>query len=140
METLLCQPEQVRELLPQREPILMVDSLYSHSEQGCTAGLRIKKDNLFCLGGLFIAEGIIEHIAQSASLYMGYQSHQKEQGVAIGYLGEVKSFELFSSPRVGDQLVTSITIISYVMRIMLIAAETRCNGQLVATCRMKIST
>ena len=116
----------------------MVDALYKITENDCTTGLTILPDNLFCEDGFFTEPGLIEHIAQSASVFAGYNAKHKNQPALIGFIGEVKKYETFELPKAGDDLITCIHILSEVMNITLLSAETKVGDRMVAACQMKI--
>lgn len=135
----LFEGENIKKLLPQRNPILMVDTLYSADDVEGVAGLTVQDDNFFCEDGFFTEPGLIEHIAQSASAFVGYKALQSGADTPVGYIGEVKKFRLMKLPEAGNRLVTRIHIMSEVMNITLFSAETTADGQVVATCQMKLS-
>ena len=128
----------ITDLIPQREPIIMVDTLYSATEGHCVAGLTVQPDNMFCENGFFTEPGLIEHIAQSASVMAGYNTYREDSPVPIGFIGEVKKYKTFALPKVGDKLVTTVQILSEMMNITLVSAETKVNENVIATCQMKI--
>lgn len=135
----LYEGEGIKELIPQRHPIMMVDTFYDATEMECNTGLTILKDNIFCEKGSLLEPGIIEHIAQSASAHAGYKEKLKNSlNPPIGYIGEVKKFKLFRKPNVGEHLRTNIKIASEVMNVSLIKTETRVNEEIIASCQMKI--
>lgn len=140
-ETVLYSGEKIKELLPQREPILMVDKLYYCNADGCLTGVTIGIGNMFCdAEGRLSAEGIIEHMAQSASVYMGYNAIKQNKPQNIGYIGEVRDFELADVPHHGNSLETTIEVVSEVMNVVLVkATTTMCGGNKVASCRLKIT-
>ena len=58
----------IEALIPQRDPILMVDELLEASDDAATTSLTVRDDNFFLDEEGKLAEtGLIEHIAQSAS-------------------------------------------------------------------------
>lgn len=134
----LYEGEGIKELIPQRAPIMMVDKFYEATPEYGHTGLTIAEDNFFCEDGSFIEPGLIEHIAQSAAAFAGYNSISKGEGVHLGFIGEVKNFKMFNLPKAGDTLDTELRIISEVMNITLLSAETKVNGELMAQCNMKI--
>ena len=138
LEKPLYQGERIKELIPQRFPIMMVDTLYEADETDCMTGLTISADNMFCQEGLFIEPGMIEHIAQSASAFAGVKAKMKNEPTPVGYIGEVKKFKLVSTPKAGDVLTTSIHTVSEVQNVSLIKAETKVGDCVVASCQMKI--
>lgn len=125
LENPLYKGEQIKDLIPQRFPIMMVDTMYDANETECISGLTIAQDNFFCVDGYFLEPGLIEHIAQSASAHAGVKAKMKNEETPVGYIGEVKKFKLGSKPKVGSSLVTTIRIVSEVQNVSLIKAETR---------------
>lgn len=132
--------EYLKELIPQREPILMVDDFSPLSENAADSALTIKADNFFCLENKLAEPGLIEHIAQSASALSGFNALKLKKDPAIGYIGDVKKCTIAQLPAAGNTIRTHIEILSETMGISLLQAETRNeNGELVCACSMKIS-
>ena len=68
----VIQGEGILNLIPQRPPIVMVDSFFGFEENRSYSGLTVTTDNLFCEAGRLQEPGIIEHIAQSAAARIGF--------------------------------------------------------------------
>lgn len=130
--------EEIKMFEPQREPIVMVDKLFEGDPTHAITGLTVYADNMFVQNGLFIEAGLIEHAAQSASVLVGYQAYKNQQKAPVGYIGEVKKAHFYSLPKVGDELVTEITIISEVDGLSLVKAQVAVEGNTVFDCQMKI--
>ncbi|MDR0573115.1 MAG: hydroxymyristoyl-ACP dehydratase [Tannerella sp.] len=130
--------EAIKELIPQRDPIIMIDAFWGATESEADTGFTIAKENLFCCNDQFTEPGLIEHIAQSASAFAGYKAKVKNEPTPIGYIGEVKKFRIHFLPHTGDELRTHIRILSEVLGISLLTAETKVNGEVAAQCQMKI--
>lgn len=128
----------IRSLIPQREPMLMVSGLLSADEKSLSTWFKIGPENIFLEEGKFREGGLIENIAQSAAALNGYRAKVAGEPVKNGYIGAVKNLEIFSLPRVGEQLSTSIKEIHYVMDASIIHGEIRADGQLIARCEMKV--
>lgn len=131
----------IKQLIPQRSPIMMVDELLCVNGDEAQCRLAIREDNFFLEDDGLIAEvGIIEHIAQSASAFAGYRAI--DAGATeppVGYIGEVKNFHLSQRPTVGDVLITTITMGPTVDGVTIISGECkREDGEAVADTRMKI--
>lgn len=62
----IIQGEGILNLIPQRPPIVMVDSFFGIEENHSYSGLTVTADNIFCETRKLQEAGIIEHIAQSA--------------------------------------------------------------------------
>lgn len=135
--------EEIKKLLKQRAPILMIDTLYKADNEEGVTGLTIAADNFFCSEGELTEPGLIEHIAQSASAFVSYNESIKNNNsgeALLGYIGEVKKFRICGSlPRVGSEVITTIQVQSVVGNITLFSAKAEVDGALVATCQMKLS-
>lgn len=128
----------ILELIPQRAPIVMVDSFHLESNGTCVTELHISKDNIFCDGTSIQECGIVEHIAQSAAARLGHAFVSKDLPVPIGYIGSVDKMKIQSLPLIGELINTRLTVIQELLGITLINAEVYCNNIIVAECRMKI--
>lgn len=125
-------------LIPQRAPIVMVSALYKADDTQAETGLTILEDNMFLEDNHLRTPGIIEHIAQSAAAYLGYQTLLHKETIKLGYIGEVKRCEIGTHPEVGQELLTHLTLLAEVDGVRLIQAETTCQNQIVCTCQMKL--
>ena len=78
----------IKSLIPQREPILLVDALVGVEGDMARTQLTVRRDNSFVGDdGLLAEPGLIEHIAQSASAFAGYKA--MEAGASeppVGYM------------------------------------------------------
>ena len=87
-EKTLITGEEILEYIPQRPPVVMVDTFYGIDERGCArSGLTVTADNLFVADGVLDECGIVEHIAQSAALRAGYMNRTMGRRVQLGYIG-----------------------------------------------------
>ena len=131
----------IRDLLPQRPPILLVDGLESVEGDTAVSTLTVRADNCFTdEDGLLAEAGVVEHIAQSASALAGYKAVQAgATAPPVGYIGEVKKFRLHRLPRMGEVLRTTVSFGTEVEGVTLLSAETRAGEELIASTQMKIS-
>jgi predicted hotdog family 3-hydroxylacyl-ACP dehydratase len=128
----------ILQFIPQRPPVVMVDTLYTCDEKGSTSGLSILEENIFCENGIFSEAGIMENIAQTAAMHVGYLCKKNNVPVPIGFIGAVKNLEIFSFPKSGNKIVTTIQIENEVFGITLISGKVLCNEKLMASAEMKI--
>lgn len=134
----LLEGEGLYNLIPQRNPIVMVDTFFRADENGAETGLHIQSGCLFCEGGLLREPGMIEHVAQSAAAFAGYAPYTRGEQPKLGFIGEVKKFKISRLPRVGEFLHTTLRVMGEAAGVTLIAAETRAEDEVLATCQMKI--
>lgn len=125
-------------LIPQRPPIVMVDSFFGIEENCSYSGLTVTPDNIFCEAGNLQEPGIIEHIAQSAAARIGFIYTRQGAQVPLGFIGSVDKLRIYDLPEVGMKLFTEITVVQEVFDITLIAAQVKADEELIAECRMKI--
>ncbi len=141
-EKALISGDEILEFIPQRAPIVMVDEFFGVDVDGVLSesGLRVSEDNLFYDAEMDSLSdcGVIEHIAQSAALRMGYIYRSNGKDVPLGFIGSVNKLKIFELPRVGERIRTQIRVEQEVMNITLISAESRVADRMVAECRMKI--
>lgn len=130
--------EELYKLIPQRNPIVMVDTFFCADETSAETGLHVLSDNLFCKEGLLRESGMIEHVAQSAAAFSGYAPFQKGESPKLGFIGEVKKFRIVRLPEVGEFLRTSLRVLGEAAGVTLISAETKSEEEILATCQMKI--
>ena len=130
--------EELYKLIPQRNPIVMVDTFFWADEESAETGLHVQSDNIFCEGGLLREPGMIEHVAQSAAAFAGYASFTKGESPKLGLIGEVKKFKIIRLPKVGEFLRTRLRVLGEAVGVTLISAETKSGEEVLATSQMKI--
>lgn len=130
--------EGLYKLIPQRPPIVMVDSFFEADAESATTGLTIRPNNIFCLDGIMQEAGIIEHVAQSAAAFAGYAPYTRGESPKLGFIGEVKRFKILSLPHAGESLVTTLKVLGEAAGVTLISAETLNGSEVIASGQMKI--
>ena len=136
MEPLLTK-DRVKNLIPQKEPFVMGDTLFLYEEGSLTTGFTIPEEHIFTDNGKFTESGLVEHMAQSVALYTGYQYFLKNEEAPTGYIGSVKDVEILELPNVGDELVTEAKILQEFMGITLVDIITKKNERKIASAQMK---
>lgn len=131
-------PQNIRELIPQAPPFVMVDQLTYTDELISKSTFIIPADNCMVESGLFTEGGLLENIAQTAAVRAGYQAKAEGEPVSGGYIGAVKDFEVLFLPAVGSELITEIKIENQFFNVSVVAGSVWCNNQLAARCEMKV--
>ena len=134
----LLEGEGLYKLIPQRHPIVMVDTFFCADEESAETGLHVQLGNVFCEGGFLREPGMIEHVAQSAAAFAGYAPYTQGETPKLGFIGEVKKFKINRLPKVGEFLHTRLRVLGEAAGVTLIAAETKSDEEILATCQMKI--
>ncbi len=145
-QSLLKEPileiERILELIPQKPPFVMVDRLLEYTESTGKTGFVIPKDNILVENGVFSEPGLIEHMAQSMSLWRGYQGFLAGlDKPKTGFIGSIKSVEIFELPKAGSTLTTYVEILQEFKNVTSVGARTEDeSGKLLATSEMKTVT
>ncbi len=137
-DKVLARGEEIFNLIPQRPPMTMVDTLYNASEMGGETGLTVLDDNVFCINNHLIEPGIIEHSAQSAAAFAGYRYYIAGEKPHIGLIGEIKTFRIERCPAVGEVLRTKISVTGEAMGMSLVHTETYSGEEKIAGGDIKI--
>ena len=130
----------IHELLPQREPFVMVDKLVYFDEKTTTTSFLVREDNLFVENGRLNACALAENIAQTCAARLGYvNKYILKRGIQIGFIGAVKDMKVIDTPVVGDVLTTTIHVLEQIMGLSLVTAVIRIGDRVVTTAEMKIA-
>lgn len=123
---MLYSKEQIARLIPQRYPIVQVDAVISAADDTAVTELLVGSDNCFVTSDSLMREnGLIEHIAQSASAFAGHRALASgATNPPVGFIGEVKRFRLHRQPQVGALLRTTIQMGAEVAGITIVTGRT----------------
>ena len=129
-------PLSAENLIPQRNPIMLVDSLLESNEEKSVSDFEIRKDCVFVENGVLVSAGLMENIDQTCALRTGYLNFGNK--IRVGVIGGVKRFKVSRFPAVGERLITTVKEILYVDPALVVDAEVRAGDEIVASCEMKV--
>lgn len=127
----------VGNLIPQKFPFVMVDKVLAFGENFITSGFTVEETNIFTKNSILQEAGLIEHMAQSVALYTGYQFFLKQEPAPTGYIGSIKSIEIFQLPKVNDNLITKVNVLQEFAGITLVDISVLLNEVEIARGQMK---
>ena len=129
----------IKELLPQQPPFVMIDKLEYFDESRITTSLVITNNNIFSEKDILTEPGIIENIAQTCAARMGYiNKYILKDNVKLGFIGEIKNLIIERCPRVDEVITTTVDVQNEVLSTLLVKTETKVGDEQIATCSMKI--
>ena len=128
----------VRELIPQKNPFVMVGELLIAEENKLETNFIINKDNVMVENGEFSTPGLIENIAQTCAAGFGYITKQKGENPQIGFIGSISKLKANQRPKVGRKINTIIEVITTFANITLIKGVNYFEGEILVECEMKI--
>ncbi|MDB5004287.1 MAG: 3-hydroxyacyl-ACP dehydratase [Mucilaginibacter sp.] len=134
----MIEGESILSLIPQQPPFVMIDELLFSDDNITKTSFIIAADNVFVINGEFSEAGLMENMAQTAAAGSGNMARIENRPVANGYIGQVKNFEIYSLPKVGDILFTEVKIEVQIFDAGIVSGKIWCNEMEVAQCEMKI--
>lgn len=129
--------KQIMQLIPQRDPIVMVDGLLSFSDKDIEATLTVLTSNILVQDNLLQEAGIIEHMAQTVALHTGYDFLCKGIPAPVGYIGSIKNIVIYRLPEVSEKMTSKAHILQEFMGVTLVEVETFCGDTIIAKGEMK---
>ncbi len=106
---MIIKGDDIKKLIPQRDPFMMVDEFERQDETSATSALTIARGNYFLLpDGMISPTGLIEHIAQSCSA-LAASNKAEDSNAPIGMIVEVKNFCCHRRPLLNERIQTKVT-------------------------------
>ena len=124
--------------IPQRVPFVMIDELIACDETSATTLLHVRQENFFVKNGILAEPALVENIAQTAAVRIGYICNQENKPVPVGYIAAVQNLVIKRLPKTGEKLETEIVIKNQVLNVTIISGNVTVNDAIVASCEMKI--
>lgn len=134
----LVTKEEITQYIPQKHPIVMIDTLESCEGNVTKTSFKIEADTLFVKDNRLHEPGVVENIAQTAAAKAGYEVKKLGKEPLLGFIGAIKDLVIYDLPAVGETLETTVTIKTEVMGVTIIEGASECAGKKIASCEMKI--
>lgn len=122
--------------IPQRPPFVMIDKLVYCDAERTETEFNILPDNLFVEKGFFTEMGILENIAQTCAMRLGYLN--ENQPIKIGMIGSVDNLEFNQAPKVGEKIETKILVTAEVFNVVMLKATVMRGDKMIASGSMKV--
>ena len=135
---MLATRDDITKYIPQRDPIIMVHELVEADDDHAVTNLLIETDNVFVSNEFFKEPGLVENIAQTAAMHVGYQCALKNIPIPIGYIAAVKDLKIFSLPRHNTRIATSVKVTNKVLDVTVVQGKVEQDGNLLCSCEMRI--
>jgi 3-hydroxymyristoyl/3-hydroxydecanoyl-(acyl carrier protein) dehydratase len=135
----MARNNKIFELIPQREPMVMVDKHISTVNNVTLTRFTVETDSMFIENNSLSEAGIIENIAQSAAAHSGFLFKQSGSGESpVGFIATIQELQINFFPEVGNILQTEIKFLDEVLGVSIIEGTVFINNDVVANCKMKI--
>jgi len=128
----------VTELIPQKDPFVLVNTLEYFSETEVTSSFTVTEEHIFCKNGVLTEAGLIENMAQTVALHTGYDFFRKGEEAPTGYIGSVKRVTIERLPLLKDVITTRATILQEFMGVTMVAIKVfNAQNEEIASSEMK---
>jgi 3-hydroxymyristoyl/3-hydroxydecanoyl-(acyl carrier protein) dehydratase len=108
----------IKNYLPHRFPMLMVDMILVMDEEKVETVFEIKEDNIFVQNNFFIEAGLIENAAQTCSsivakdYFVDADNKDKEDVDVVGFISAIKTLKIHKLPAIGTTIKTISVLVS----------------------------
>jgi len=128
----------IRNLIPQKAPFVMVDTLVSFNDSEVVSSYKIEESNVFYNGLVFNESGLIENMAQTVALHTGYDFYRKGEQAPTGYIGSVKKVSIKVLPLLNELITTKATILQEFMGVTMVSIQVfNAKNEEIASSEMK---
>jgi 3-hydroxyacyl-[acyl-carrier-protein] dehydratase len=135
---MLADKQNIINYIPQRPPMVMIDNLIEANEDGAVTQFTVLPDNVFLHDKKLAEPGLVENIAQTAAVQVGYICVQRNVHVPIGYIAAIKDLKVFSFPTENSTITTTVTVKNQVLDITLVEGVIKQNDEVLCQCEMRI--
>lgn len=130
--------ERILDYIPQRPPVVMVDAFYGVDGDCSYSGFTVPEECVFCREGVLDECALIEHMAQSAALRVGYLCKMEGRPIPLGFIGSTGKCDIVRKALAGEELHTALRVVAEVGSVTLAEAEVCVAGERIAGCTLKI--
>lgn len=130
----------IHELLPQQEPFVMVGKLTHFNMDKTVTETPVIDTNIFVEQNHFTPSGLIENIAQTCAVRIGYvNKYILKKGIQLGFIGAIRNLNIYRFPKVGETVETTILMIEEIFGMTLVNAAVKIENEVIADAEMKIA-
>ncbi len=134
---MLANENQVKDLIPQKAPFVMVGKLMEYTDEHILSNFTPASDNIFVKNQTFLEPGLIENMAQTVALYTGYQYFLLKKTAPVGYIGSISNVVIERLPKLNEVIATKVSIIQEFMGVTLVQIVVNIGDEIIATGKMK---
>jgi len=120
----------IRSLLPQREPFVMVGRLMHFDMCRTVTETVVAGDNILAEDGCLSTAGLLENVAQTCAARIGYINRFiLHRDVAAGVVGSIRNMTIRRLPRIGSTITTTVEVTGEAFGCILVSARVECEGE-----------
>lgn len=125
-------------LLPQQPPFRFVDQLESYTDEDTVVHLTVGSGHMLMDGDELCAAGLMEHMAQASAVRSGYRARFiLHLPVGIGFIGQVKKYNIARLPRKGERLTTTVHLVQDFFNVSMTDVVVKVGDEFIASASLK---
>lgn len=113
----------IKHLIPQKTPFVMVDTLVEFSADHLVSRFKISDTNIFVEKACLSEPGLVENMAQSVALHTGYDYFLKDEAAPVGYIGSIKFISIDKLPKLNEIISTNVKILHEFMGVTMVEIQ-----------------
>lgn len=118
--------------------MVMVHELVSATPDELLSRFDVLATDVFAEDGVLLEGGVIENVAQTAALGMGYSSAMQGAPPPVGFIGAVSKLVIDRLPRIGETLHTSVRVTHRLEQVQVLHGTVRVGEEQLAEMEMKV--
>lgn len=130
--------QSIDDLIPQKDPFVLVDKLISCENNIIISRFKIPKKHPLVHNGRLSEGGLTENIAQTAAAGNGFEAFENGAEIPKGFIAGIKNLKFEQLPLSESQIETKVYQLGKVLDYNLIKGEIFLEGELISSCEMKI--
>ena len=103
--------------LPQRPPMVFVDTFYGTIEESQYSSLLVTPEQILTEDGHLLDVGIIEFLTQSGYVWFSYREKvllgKTDMEITKGYLCKIKNVKINGTPEIGERIYSKLDVDYY---------------------------
>ena len=135
---MLARRNNITQYIPQRFPIVMIHDLVEASDSQAITNLAVESDNVFVSDGFLSEPGLVENIAQTAAVHIGFQCARKNLPIPIGYIAAIRGLRINKLAPVGKTVKTTVRITNKVLELTVVEGKVELDDEVLCSCEMRI--
>ncbi len=136
LEIPIREKSHIESLLPHKPPMIMVSGLIYLDDTSSISEFIISDTNILLEDKYLSEAGLLENMAQTAALDIGYRNSLKHTSPREGYIAAIQKATISDLPKIADTIYTEVFTEFESDNLRKIRLTTRFNEKIIATAQM----
>lgn len=115
----------------------MLDHLLRADTEITRTRLQIDENNFFFENGVLSESGVIENMAQTVAIRVGYYYDSIGEEAPKGFIGAVRNMKILRLPKLGESIECEIEVQQEIFGVTLVGGKTFVGDEMIASGSMK---